>query len=59
MVANKYQARASEISIQLVVQGGLASLLVEEKSSMDWQSLIYMQYQEESWLLQQDPLQIA
>ena len=41
MVADKYQERASETSIQLVVQGGLASLLVEEKSSMDWQSLIY------------------
>ena len=41
MIAEKYQERASETSSQLAVQGALASLLVEEKANMDWQSLIF------------------
>ena len=58
IVAEKYKERASEKSNQMEVQGALVSLLLEEKTNKDWQSLIYL-FHEGLWLLQLDPQQIA
>ena len=41
LIAEKYKEKANKTSSQLEVQCGLTNLLVEEKKSIDWQSLIY------------------
>ena len=41
LVAEQYKERANEASERMEVQGDLARLLEEEKTNMDWQSLIF------------------
>ena len=41
LVAEQYKERANEASRRMEVQGDLGRLLEEEKTNMDWQSLIF------------------